>query len=457
MAIRSPTDRRTSVVGALTVLVIMLSGTPFPRSASAAGNAPMETPTIDTILDGIPVSETATLRRSTERFAAAQDDTDAATLRWISADVARLALVHQFDTAEGAVRVAAEAAKAAATEATVQLAELQRRTVITTAKRKALARQQVLLRRLAVGAFTSGVTDQFAYLSTFDQMSEPLRREAISGQVIDKQSGIVEAHTEVWQNAKDRQDAQRRRWNTAERSRKARNLALLTAIGKRDDLRQKLAAAIATLAERQAELDRSNRTRHRALVERRRLRLPRAVSGLDLSLVALHAYWRASEVAPCRIPWWVLAGVGRVESHHGTAQGSRVTATGDTTNWIRGVALDGHPGTLAIPDTDGGRYDADPVWERAVGPMQFIPGTWARWAVDADHDGAADPHNLYDAAAAAARYLCFSRGDLMTEGTIRGALLAYNRSVPYGTNVLSYGEGYRQALTELSDLPPEPR
>lgn len=417
----------------------------------------MEIPTIDTILDDIPVSETATIRRSTGRFATAQHATDAATLRWISADMARISLVNQTDKAELAVGVATKVAGDAAAEAGLQLDELRSRTTVTAVKRKMLAGQQSLLRRLAVGAFTSGATDQFAYLATFDQMSEPLRREAISGQVIDKQSGIVEAHTKVWQSAKDRQDAQRLRWNSAERHRKARNLALLIAIGKRDDLRQRLAGAITTLADRQAELDRANRTRHRALVERRRLRLPRTVSGLDLSLAALHAYWRASEVAPCRIPWWVLAGVGRVESHHGTAQGSRVTATGDTTNWIRGVALDGHPGTMAIPDTDGGRYDADPVWERAVGPMQFIPGTWVRWAADGNDDGSADPHNLYDAAAAAARYLCFSRGDLLTEGAIRGALLAYNRSVPYGTNVLHHADGYRKALPELPDLPPVPR
>src|SRR5690606_1890767 len=106
--------------------------------------------------------------------------------------------------------------------------------------------------------------------------------------------------------------------------------------------------------------------------------------------------------APCRIPWWVLAGVGRVETRHGTAHGSKLTAAGDTTVHILGIPLDGRPGVATIGDTDGGALDGDPTFDRAVGPMQFIPGTWGRWAKDGNADGKADPHNLYDAAAAAA-------------------------------------------------------
>jgi membrane-bound lytic murein transglycosylase B len=110
---------------------------------------------------------------------------------------------------------------------------------------------------------------------------------------------------------------------------------------------------------------------------------------------------------------------------------------------------------MAIPDTDGGRLDGDGRWDRAVGPMQFIPGTWGRWALDANADRAADPHNIYDASLAAARYLCFTGGSLTTEGAIRTALLAYNRSVPYGTKVIAEGRRYRDAL-ELPDLATRP-
>ena len=119
---------------------------------------------------------------------------------------------------------------------------------------------------------------------------------------------------------------------------------------------------------------------------------------------------------------------------------------------ILGIPLDGRAGTAAIADTDGGRLDDDARWDRAVGPMQFIPGTWGRWAADGNADQEADPHNIYDAAGAAARYLCFSRGDLLTEPQIRNALLAYNRSVPYGTKVLAEGGRYRDAL-DLPDIP----
>ena len=38
-------------------------------------------------------------------------------------------------------------------------------------------------------------------------------------------------------------------------------------------------------------------------------------------------------------------------------------------------------------DTDGGELDKDTVYDRAVGPMQFIPSTWAVVKVDADGDG----------------------------------------------------------------------
>jgi hypothetical protein len=40
------------------------------------------------------------------------------------------------------------------------------------------------------------------------------------------------------------------------------------------------------------------------------------------------------------------------------------------------VALDGSAGRQEILDTDGGLYDNDLVYDRAVGPMQSIPQTW---------------------------------------------------------------------------------
>ena len=33
-----------------------------------------------------------------------------------------------------------------------------------------------------------------------------------------------------------------------------------------------------------------------------------------------------------------------------------------------------------------------------MGPLQFLPSTWDRWAADGDGDGVADPQDLDDAA-----------------------------------------------------------
>ena len=76
----------------------------------------------------------------------------------------------------------------------------------------------------------------------------------------------------------------------------------------------------------------------------------------------------------CGITWPLLAGIGKVESAH--ASGGRVDAKGLTRGRILGPVLDGGPGMAAISDTDQGKFDGDTKWDRAVGPMQFIPGTW---------------------------------------------------------------------------------
>lgn len=170
---------------------------------------------------------------------------------------------------------------------------------------------------------------------------------------------------------------------------------------------------------------------------------------------SLLAYARA-EIAiqasdpDCKINWATLAGVGRVESHHGRYNGTRIGDDGMLTPPIIGIPLDGSPGVKAIPDTDGGRLDGDTTWDRAVGAMQFLPTTWARWGVRASGDGAApDPQNIDDAALSAATYLCASGGDLsMAEGWWR-AVLTYNESVTYGRNVFDGADAYARAAATL--------
>jgi membrane-bound lytic murein transglycosylase B len=100
---------------------------------------------------------------------------------------------------------------------------------------------------------------------------------------------------------------------------------------------------------------------------------------------------------------------------------------------------------MAIPDTDGGLYDGDLRWDRAVGPMQFLPSTWRSWGVDGDGDGVARPHDIDDAAATAAVYLCASTPTMTTGPGWWAAITTYNRSEKYGRDVLARSNEYANA------------
>jgi membrane-bound lytic murein transglycosylase B len=179
-----------------------------------------------------------------------------------------------------------------------------------------------------------------------------------------------------------------------------------------------------------------------------RARVTATVVGEDFALVALDAYWKAAQAMvvddpSCGIPWWALAGITRSESRHGTYGGARLLSNGDVDRIIVGIPLDGTNNTAVIADTDGGAYDGDPVYDRAVGPMQFIPSTWRRWARDGNADRVTNPNNIYDAALAAAHYLCAS-GPMQTDDEMRRGFLSYNHSESYATTVLNYAKTYAQ-------------
>ncbi|MGN6243585.1 MAG: lytic murein transglycosylase [Motilibacteraceae bacterium] len=144
----------------------------------------------------------------------------------------------------------------------------------------------------------------------------------------------------------------------------------------------------------------------------------------------------------CHLSWPVLAGIGAVESGHGTYGGAQVGADGVARPTILGPRLDGTAGTAYVRDTDGGRWDGDTVVDRAVGPMQFIPGTWQVVGVDADRDGVANPSDVDDAAASAGRYLCAGGRDLATPQGLRAALLSYNHSQAYADLVERFIAAY---------------
>ncbi len=170
----------------------------------------------------------------------------------------------------------------------------------------------------------------------------------------------------------------------------------------------------------------------------------RTASEAGIPLPALTAYARASVLVPrqCRIGWTTLAGVGWVESQHGTIGARRLHHDGQSSARILGPALTGAGALAAIPATrESSRWHGDRTWDHAVGPMQFISSTWRTWHSDGDGDGVADPNDIDDAAMAAARYLCQS-GDLMAGDTWSRAILSYNNSADYVLNVYTAADMY---------------
>lgn len=169
-----------------------------------------------------------------------------------------------------------------------------------------------------------------------------------------------------------------------------------------------------------------------------------AMGRYGIPATPLAAYQRAaSRLSGCGIPWWLLAGVGRIESGH--AAGGRVDRSGTVRGAIYGPRLDGAlGGTMVITDTDQGRLDGDPQFDRAMGPMQFLPATWSWAGRDGNGDGVANPQNVYDAALAAGGLLCRS-GSLRDEAGMKRALLSYNGSGDYVATVMAAATAYRDA------------
>jgi hypothetical protein len=169
---------------------------------------------------------------------------------------------------------------------------------------------------------------------------------------------------------------------------------------------------------------------------------------------ALQAYLGAAHTLAgtdpgCGLHWSVLAAIGRVESDH--ARGGQLDAAGNTLTPILGPELNGSPGLAAIRATDGGRLDGDPVWERAVGPMQFIPSTWWHYAPSPT----ASPSNIDDAALAAGKLLCSGGGNLRDPGQLAAAIFRYNPSEDYVRTVLVWAARYAAGVIALPpDSPP---
>lgn len=173
---------------------------------------------------------------------------------------------------------------------------------------------------------------------------------------------------------------------------------------------------------------------------------------VEIPQVAMQAYGYAELVLAqtrptCHLAWTTLAAIGMVESSHGSANGALLGPDGQAVPNIIGLPLDGKGNRQRIADTDGGQLDGDTTYDRAVGPMQFIPGTWREDGVDADNDGVKNPHDIDDAALAAGNYLCANNRNLQTPEDWWNAILSYNDVRPYAQAVFDaanrYGTGSR--------------
>jgi hypothetical protein len=189
-------------------------------------------------------------------------------------------------------------------------------------------------------------------------------------------------------------------------------------------------------------------------------RLPTsALSRLDIPEAALLAYQRAADVLAqvddsCGLSWTLLAAIGRVESDHGRYGGAELRADGTSSPQIRGVALDGRGPVAEIRDTDSGQLDGDAAWDRAVGPMQFLPSTWSVVGVDGDGDGVRSPNDIDDAALATAVFLCSGPGNLDSRSGMETAVFRYNPSSSYVVSVLAVERTYRAGEFDTADALP---
>jgi hypothetical protein len=168
-----------------------------------------------------------------------------------------------------------------------------------------------------------------------------------------------------------------------------------------------------------------------------------------IPVVATQAYGYAELVLTrttpnCHLSWTTLAAIAYVESDHGHFQNSVLGADGTVAPPIYGLPLNGQGGRQMIADTDHGVIDGDPTYDRAVGPLQFIPSTWEKYKVDADNNGVADPQNINDASLTAGIYLCQNGRDLSKPADWEAAIFSYNAVQPYADKVFQTANQYGQ-------------
>ena len=113
------------------------------------------------------------------------------------------------------------------------------------------------------------------------------------------------------------------------------------------------------------------------------------------------------------------------------------------------MPLNGNNNTAVIRDTDGGAYDRDPRGTAPWARCSSSPAPGARSASTPTATGAKNPQNMSDAATSTAVYLCSGPGDLAQASDLRSAVLRYNQSDAYASQVIAIAEGYRQGVSVL--------
>ncbi|MET0998767.1 MAG: lytic murein transglycosylase [Marmoricola sp.] len=173
--------------------------------------------------------------------------------------------------------------------------------------------------------------------------------------------------------------------------------------------------------------------------------------GIRPELVDAYSLAVAASPLDCHLTVSLLAAIGQVES--GNLVGHGLDSEHRAVPAILGPVLDGKR-FAAIEDTDNGKLDGDKRWDRAVGPMQFVPASWRVAGVDMDGDGRRDPQDVDDAAGTAMVYLCAGGRDLATEEGLNDAVLSYNHSVSYLRLVLAWKAVFdRNPLVGWAALP----
>ena len=133
---------------------------------------------------------------------------------------------------------------------------------------------------------------------------------------------------------------------------------------------------------------------------------PQAIPSVPSHITNYLQLFQAAAATYCpSLSWTVLAAIGQIESADGRNVG---------------------------PSSAG-----------ALGPMQFLPSTWAEWGIDGfGPSGPPDVMNAFDAVPSAARMLCADGAQAGTETGLRQAIFAYNHADWYVTDVLTLAAQY---------------